>query len=152
MQAGIECLTQFVLIVDVMASSPPTPPVNDDPFALGEADQSAESDVAEAARILQQQIVYNGQMLDIAFDSMRTYKEGTQSLAYLDASIHLSYALLKMLEKWGKRNGGDEVYVRRRAKPKKKKGMRYPLFTTFDVRSRPGLANLSVFRPVGPGR
>ena len=59
-------------------------------------------------------------MLDISFESMRSYKEGTQSLAYLDASVHLSYALLRMLERWSKRKGGDNMYVRKKAKPKKK--------------------------------
>lgn len=81
-----------------------------------------DEDVADAARTLQQQIVYNGEVLDIAFESVRTYKEGTQSLAYLDASVHLAYALLRMLERWGKRQGKGEMYVRKKAKPKKKRG------------------------------
>ncbi|KAI0672215.1 timeless-domain-containing protein [Trametes maxima] len=122
LQAGLECLTQFVLVIDAMASSPPTPAHNAadrDPFA--EADQDKEDEVAETARLLQQQIVYNGEVLDISLDSMRTYKEGTQSLAYLDASVHLAYALLRMLEKWGKRQGKAEMYVRKKAKPKKKR-------------------------------
>ncbi|TFK80719.1 timeless-domain-containing protein [Polyporus arcularius HHB13444] len=118
LQAGIECLTQFILTVDVMASS--TPKASDDPFALKDAEKTDEDDVADAARLLQQQIVYNGEVLDISFESMRTYKEGTQSLAYLDASVYLSYALLRMLERWSKRGGGDNMYVRKKAKPKKK--------------------------------
>ncbi|KAI0649834.1 timeless protein-domain-containing protein [Trametes meyenii] len=120
--AGLECLTQFVLIIDAMASFPPATfhnATNQDPFADVDQDQE---DVAETARLLQQQIVYNGEVLDISLESMRTYKEGTQSLAYLDASVHLAYALLRMLEKWGKRQGKTEMYVRKKAKPKKKRG------------------------------
>ncbi|KAH9903300.1 timeless-domain-containing protein [Cubamyces lactineus] len=125
LQAGIECLTQFVLILDAMSSSPPAPregsaDANADPIA--EAEKNAEEDVADAARLLQQQIVYNGEVLDISLESMRTYKEGTQSLAYLDASVHLAYSLLRMLEKWSKRQGKGEMYVRRKAKPKKRAG------------------------------
>ncbi|KAI9060063.1 timeless-domain-containing protein [Trametes sanguinea] len=123
LQAGIECLTQFMLIIDAMASSPPAPPNASDagPDVFSEADRDAEEDVAEAARLLQQQIVYNGEVLDIAFESIRTYKEGTQSLAYLDATVHLAYSLLRTLEKWSKRQGKGEMYVRRKAKPKKKR-------------------------------
>ena len=68
-----------------------------DPFALAETEKTDEDDVADAARLLQQQIVYNGEVLDISFEAMRTYKEGTQSLAYLDASVYLAYALLRNL-------------------------------------------------------
>ncbi|CDO77442.1 hypothetical protein BN946_scf184857.g49 [Trametes cinnabarina] len=123
LQAGIECLTQFVLIIDSMASSPPPPPKPSDSGTdmFSEADREAEEDVAEAARLLQQQIIYNGEVLDIAFESIRTYKEGTQSLAYLDAAVHLAYSLLRTLEKWSKRQGKGEMYVRRKAKPKKKR-------------------------------
>jgi hypothetical protein len=35
---------------------------------------------------------------------------------YLDSSIHLSYVLLRMLERWGKNKG--DVYVRKRARKK----------------------------------
>lgn len=98
LQAGLECLTQLVLVIDGMAAS------------------DAE-DVVDAAEVLQQQIIYNGELLDISLESLRTYREGTQSLAYLDASVHLAYALLRMLERWGKRRGG-EMYVRRKAKKK----------------------------------
>ena len=91
-----------------------------DPFALAETEKTDEDDVADAARLLQQQIVYNGEVLDISFEAMRTYKEGTQSLAYLDASVYLAYALLRMMERWSKRKGGDNMYVRKKKKPKKK--------------------------------
>lgn len=74
----------------------------------------------EAADLLQQQLIYNGEVLDIAFESLRAYKPGTQSLAYLDSSIHLAYALLKMLEKWGKARGGDSMYVRKKSKKRRR--------------------------------
>lgn len=73
----------------------------------------------EAAELLQQQLIYNGEVLDIAFESLRSYKAGTQSLAYLDSGIYMAYALLRMLEKWSKAKSG-EMYVRKK-KPKKKK-------------------------------
>lgn len=82
------------------------------------AGTDSDTEIAESAQILQQQIVYNGEILDITLESVRTYKEGTQSLRYLDSSVHLAYALLRMLEKWSKRNG--EVYVRKKAKKKAK--------------------------------
>ncbi|KAG1808071.1 timeless protein-domain-containing protein [Suillus variegatus] len=102
LQAGIECLTQLLLLIDVMSSS-----VISDP------------QLNEAAAVLQQQLIYNGDVLDISLESLRSYKEGTQSLAYLNASVHLAYALLRMLERWGKENTGA-VYVRKR-KPGKRK-------------------------------
>ncbi|KAI5994503.1 timeless protein-domain-containing protein [Pisolithus albus] len=104
LQAGIECLTQLLLLIDTMSSS-----------------VISDSNLDEAARLLQQQLIYNGDVLDIALDSLRSFKEGTQSLAYLNASVYLSYALLRMLEKWGKRNSGA-MYVRKKKASKKKKG------------------------------
>lgn len=103
LQAGIECLTQLILVIDNMSSS-------------------GDEDVIDAAEVLQQQIIYNGEMLDIAFESLRTYKEGTQSLAYLDSSVYLAFALMRMVERWGKKRGpGGEMYVRRKAKARRKK-------------------------------
>lgn len=103
LQAGIECLTQLLLLIDIMSSS-----VISDP------------QLNEAAAVLQQQLIYNGEVLDISLESLRSYKEGTQSLAYLNASVHLAYALLRMLERWGKENTGA-VYVRKKKPGKRKK-------------------------------
>jgi replication fork protection complex subunit Tof1/Swi1 len=103
LQAGIECLTQLLLLIDSMSTSDMSDPT-----------------LTEAAEILQQQLVYNGEVLDIAFESLRSYKEGTQSLTYLDSGIHLSYALLRMLERWGRRKGG-EMYVRTKKTKRKKR-------------------------------
>lgn len=81
--------------------------------------------LSEAAEVLQQQLIYSGEVLDVTFDSLRTYKEGTQSLAYLNSSVYMAHALLKMLERWTKGKGKDEVYVRKKktGKERKKKGM-----------------------------
>jgi replication fork protection complex subunit Tof1/Swi1 len=87
---------------------------------------SSEDDAeAEAALTLRHQLIYNGEVLDIALDSIRSYKEGTQSLAYLDSSVYLAWALLRMLEKWGKGGGGgEEMYVRKKkTKKRKRKGV-----------------------------
>ena len=82
--------------------------------------QITDSDLNEAAELLQQQLVYNGEVLDIAVESLRSYKEGVQSLRYLDSSVRLAYTLLRMLERWSRKRGG-EVYVRKKAKPKRAK-------------------------------
>jgi replication fork protection complex subunit Tof1/Swi1 len=49
------------------------------------------------------------------------YKDGTQSLTFLRSSVHLAYALMRMLEKWAK-TAGDGTYVRKRAKPRRRRG------------------------------
>ena len=43
-----------------------------------------DEELTEASGLLQQQIIYNGEVLDIATDSLRSYREGVQSLKYLD--------------------------------------------------------------------
>ncbi|TFY59930.1 hypothetical protein EVG20_g7607, partial [Dentipellis fragilis] len=106
-QAGIECLTQLLALIEVMGSSRPL-----------SADEDG-TELHEAAELVQQQLIYNGQVVDAALDGLRVYKEGTQSLAFLHASVHLAYNLFKMLERWGKAKG--EAYVRKRAKPRKKR-------------------------------
>ncbi|KAA1474618.1 timeless-domain-containing protein [Dentipellis sp. KUC8613] len=106
-QAGIECLTQLLALIEVMGSSRPL-------SADGDG-----TELHEAAELVQQQLIYNGQVVDAALDGLRVYKEGTQSLAFLHASVHLAYNLFKMLERWGKAKG--EAYVRKRAKPRKKR-------------------------------
>lgn len=88
-----------------------------------ETDEAAE--LHEAALLLQQQLVYNGQVLDAALDGLRVYKDGTQSLTFLRSSVHLTYALMRMLERWAKTKG-EGSYVRKRAKPKKKRKAKGP--------------------------
>ncbi|OCB87291.1 timeless-domain-containing protein [Sanghuangporus baumii] len=104
LQAGIECLTQLLALIDAMHSV-----------------ELEDSELAEAASLLQQQLVYNGEVLDISVDALRVYKEGVQSLRYLDASIRLGYSLLRMLEKWSRERGGGELLVRKK-KAKRRKG------------------------------
>jgi hypothetical protein len=63
-----------------------------------------ESTEVEAVDVLRQQLVYNGEVLDIAPESLRSYKEGTQTLAYLHSSVAMAYALMKM---GNEKAGGD---------------------------------------------
>ena len=102
-QAGIECLTQLLLLIEQMS-----------------AEDLADFALTDAAEVLQNQLIYNGEVLEIALESLKAYKDGTQSLVYLDSSVHLAYALLRMLEKWTKVGGGREMYVRKKARRKKK--------------------------------
>lgn len=76
---------------------------------------SKDADAVSVSEVLQVQIVYNGEVLDIAFDSLRVYKESTQSLAYLDSSVHLAYALLRLLERYAKKEG-ESGMVRQKKK------------------------------------
>lgn len=104
-QAGIECLTQLLLLIERMST-----------------EDLSDSVLTDAAEVLQNQLIYNGEVLEIALESLKAYKDGTQSLVYLDSSVHLAYALLRMLEKWTKAGGGREMYVRKKARRKKPKG------------------------------
>ncbi|TFY75534.1 hypothetical protein EWM64_g8480, partial [Hericium alpestre] len=110
-QAGIECLTQLLALIEAMSASQ----------SLAAGEDGAE--LHDAAETLQQQLIYNGQILDAALDGLRSYKDGTQSLAFLHASVHLASNLLKMLERWGKTRGKG-AYVRKRAKPRRKRRAR----------------------------
>jgi replication fork protection complex subunit Tof1/Swi1 len=92
-----------------------------------------DTELHEAADLLRQQLVYNGQVLDAALDGLRIYKDGTQSLAFLRSSVHLAYALMRMLEKWAKATG-DGSYVRKRAKPKKTRRAAGMCVVSFRVR------------------
>jgi replication fork protection complex subunit Tof1/Swi1 len=60
LQAGIESLTQFLLLIDTISSA-------------------SDPDLVEAAGVLQHQLYYNGEILDLAIDSIQGYKE--QSVA-----------------------------------------------------------------------
>ncbi|EGO01257.1 hypothetical protein SERLA73DRAFT_51065 [Serpula lacrymans var. lacrymans S7.3] len=116
LQAGIECLTQLLLLIDNMTAS-----------------TNSDTELDDAADILQQQLIYNGEVLDVALESLRSYKEGTQTLTYLDSSIHLSHALIRMLECWGKQRG--EMYVRKKkaSRNTRAKGMSLLRLTPTDV-------------------
>lgn len=60
LQAGLECVTQLLLLIDAMSS------VQDEALM-------------EAAETLQHQLYYNGEIMDMCIDCLRTYKE--QSIA-----------------------------------------------------------------------
>jgi replication fork protection complex subunit Tof1/Swi1 len=77
--------------------------------------------LAETADVLQQQLVYNGEVLELALAALRAYRPGTQALAYLDGAVHLGYALLRMLEKCASGAGKALVVRRRRARRRAKK-------------------------------
>ena len=82
---------------------------------------SGDSEAEGTSGVLRVQIVYNGEVLDIALDSLKAYKEGTQSLTYLDSSVHLAYALLKLLEKHAKQESGGELVRQKRKRARRKK-------------------------------
>lgn len=77
---------------------------------------SSDPQVEKVSEVLQIQLVYNGEVLDLAFDSLKLYKSGVQSLAYLESSVHLAYSLLRRLEKYIAKEGGS--VVRRKARKK----------------------------------
>lgn len=78
---------------------------------------------AETASVLQQKLYYNAEILDFGFENLRSYREqnALKSIAYLEASVHFSHVLMKMLQKWAK-SKGDTLVVRKKKKIKEKKG------------------------------
>jgi hypothetical protein len=89
---------------------------------LSPVDHNGEdADLSEQAIILQQQLVYNGEILDLALDSLRAYRPGTQSLKYLDASVGFAWALIRMVERMNKRNASGVAALVRQKKVKKRK-------------------------------
>ncbi|KAK2463337.1 hypothetical protein APHAL10511_004648 [Amanita phalloides] len=86
-------------------------------------DGDVDADLPEQATILQQQLVYNGEIIDLALESLRTYRPGTQNLKYLDASVGFAWALIRMVERMNKRNAsGVAALVRQKKVKKRKKG------------------------------
>ncbi|CED82764.1 timeless-domain-containing protein [Phaffia rhodozyma] len=83
LRAGLNCFTQILLLVDAMSTSREEEPV-------------------EAAEILQNQIYYNGDILELSIKLMAGYR--LQSRDYLDSVIHFACVLLRMLEKYSKGN------------------------------------------------
>jgi len=75
-------------------------------MALMNTGTDGASEFHEAAALLQQQLIYNDQVLD----GLHVYKDGTQSLMFLRSSIHLVYTPMQMLEKWTK-SMGNGMYV-----------------------------------------
>ncbi|KAI0787003.1 timeless protein-domain-containing protein [Abortiporus biennis] len=121
LQAGIECLTQLLQTIDALTSLSPSSSA----LPSSSLDSNVDDDAVliEPARVLQHQIIYNGTILDLSLEVLRTYKEGNkeQSLRYLDAIVGLGYGLLRMLERWSKRgSGGQKDIVRQKTKKKRK--------------------------------
>ncbi|KAG9047150.1 Topoisomerase 1-associated factor 1 [Tulasnella sp. UAMH 9824] len=102
LQAGINCLTQLLLLIESMANS--------------------DTAYAETASVLQQKLYYNAEIVDFSFENLRSYREqnALKSIAYLEASVQFSHVLMKMLQKWAK-SKGDTLVVRKKKKAKKKK-------------------------------
>ncbi|KAF8624656.1 hypothetical protein AX17_006987 [Amanita inopinata Kibby_2008] len=115
LQAGIDCLTQLLLLLDSMASSATN--------ATLQENQNGEDefDLSEQATVLQQQLIYNGEILDLALESLRAYRPGTQSLKYLDASVAFTWALIRMVERMNKRSKTGPAALVRQKKMKKRK-------------------------------
>ena len=78
---------------------------------------SSEEEDVEAAEILQNQIYYNGDVLDSSLQVITTYRD--QSISYLDAIVNFAYVLLRMLEKYSKTK--SYMFVRKRKAAKKKR-------------------------------
>jgi len=120
LQCGIDCLTQLVRYL--VSHRLPTFILHLHILQLLLIEAMASSEVyAETADILQHKLFYNGEILDLSFEGLRSYKQGSQTIAYLDTAINFAYVLLRILEKWAKMKG--TMVVRRKKKAgKKKKG------------------------------
>ncbi|TXT09069.1 hypothetical protein VHUM_02543 [Vanrija humicola] len=98
LEASINCFTQILLLIDAMA-------------------HSTDEEDSEAAAIIQNQLYYNGDILDASLRVVSNYKD--QSVGYLEAIIHFAYVLLRMLERYSKDNA--YMYVRKRKSAQKKR-------------------------------
>ena len=108
-----------------------------------------DADLAEQALILQQQLVYNGEILDLALDSLRAYRPGTQSLKYLDASVGFAWALIRMVERMNKRNAsGVAALVRQKKVKKRKKKNKEGVFAVPSVRPYSAPVGKSVIKRI----
>lgn len=84
--------------------------------------QSGEEDDKEVADVLQNQIYYNGDLLDTAlqFFTILRPDNKNQPLTLQDSTVHFAYVLLRMLEKYSKSK--SYMYVRKRKGARKKQG------------------------------
>ncbi|KAF8333073.1 timeless protein-domain-containing protein [Cantharellus anzutake] len=99
LRAGMDCLSIILSLLDIMGHS------------------SSPGFIIESSSLLQHQMYYSGEILDISLECLRQYKE--QSVAYLDSAVNFSYVLLRMLEKWAKNQG--QMIVRKAVKVRRKK-------------------------------
>ncbi|WWC91099.1 uncharacterized protein L201_006040 [Kwoniella dendrophila CBS 6074] len=98
LQASLDCFTQILLLLDAMATS-------------------GEEEDIEVAEIVQNNLYYNGDILDSSLSVISQYKD--QSVAYLDSVVHFAYVLLRMLEKYSKNKG--YMFIRKRKAARKKR-------------------------------
>ncbi|EIW66064.1 hypothetical protein TREMEDRAFT_65909 [Tremella mesenterica DSM 1558] len=102
LQACLDCFTQILLLIDAMSLST----------------EEVDNEIAE---ILQNQLYYNGDVLDASLAVVTSYKENTGSVTYLDSVVHFAYVLLRMLERYSKTNTYMFVRKRKAAKKARKK-------------------------------
>jgi len=122
-QAGVECLGVLIGVIDSMFS------VSSSGSSGGGLDTGAGEDAGEdpeelrdTAQTLLASLTYSGSLLDITFDSLKSYQEGTQrSLVYLEKAVELGYGLLRVLERWSSGGAGGSELVRLRKKQRKKR-------------------------------
>ncbi|WWC73002.1 uncharacterized protein I206_106966 [Kwoniella pini CBS 10737] len=101
LQASLDCFTQILLLLDAMATS-------------------GEEEDIEVAEIVQNNLYYNGDILDSSLSVISQYKD--QSVAYLDSVIHFAYVLLRMLEKYSKNKAF--MFIRKKKAARKKRKQR----------------------------
>ncbi|WVW79467.1 hypothetical protein I302_101436 [Kwoniella bestiolae CBS 10118] len=99
LQASLDCFTQILLLLDAMATS-------------------GEQEDVEVAEIVQDNLYYNGDILDSSLSVISQYKD--QSVAYLDSVIHFAYVLLRMLEKYSKNKAFMFIRKKKAARKKRK--------------------------------
>ncbi|RSH83343.1 Topoisomerase 1-associated factor 1 [Apiotrichum porosum] len=71
----------------------------------------------EVSEILQNQLYYNGDILDASLQVVAGYT--TQSLGYLESIVHFAYVLLRMLDKYSKNK--TFMFMRKRKASRKKR-------------------------------
>ncbi|WRT69168.1 uncharacterized protein IL334_006152 [Kwoniella shivajii] len=99
LQASLDCFTQVLLLLDAMVTS-------------------AEEEDIEVAEIVQNNLYYNGDILDSSLSVISQYKD--QSVAYLDSVVHFAYVLLRMLEKFSKNKAFMFIRKKKAARKKRK--------------------------------
>lgn len=79
--------------------------------------QSSIEEDTEVSEILQNQLYYNGDILDASLQVVAGYT--TQSLGYLESIVHFAYVLLRMLDKYSKNK--TFMFMRKRKASRKKR-------------------------------
>ena len=105
LQAAIDCFTQILLILDNMMLS-------------------GDDEDKEVAGVLQNQIYYNGDVLDTSINVFTLWKPETkgQPVTFLDCTIHFAYVLLRMLEKYSKTK--TYMFVRKKQRPVRRRQLK----------------------------